>query len=396
MNNRFKRALSAFLAIVLLVGVAAVPAVADGNDEQTPQYNSHIEQVYNEGYQPLTTEEFLGFFDTVNNIFDTVLGVKVFPEEKMKVTIEGCLVDVFDDMKQNSVLDCTAIAQSLPSLATSSRKINELLRLDTEQVTKVLNEKVSELYSQGKVTQAHILSFIRAYLQIIEECVIYSQLEQGSETLHDIYLKIIYADGSEEIFRTGIVYDSETQLLYDDDGKGMFSIGFDLDTSTNTLYTTVDSWQRNFGFCLFYDIFCYCTDFFDYVTKRVKFEYEEKEWMIQIWKGRYLIAPGAEIGIYSRPVGSKGSYYNCASDDEMMVMGLELYRGDNLILKREPELHWWVTGFKIGPKAYIPYSLTVKGSIEFPSEEMAELFEKSAQKERIKVERDGCNILFVW
>ena len=130
MKSNLKRVISTFLATALFVGAAIVPAAADENEEQTVQYNSNIEQIYNEGYQPLTTEEFLGFFDTVNNIFDTVLGIKVFPEEKMKVTIEGCLVDVFDDMKQNSVLDCTAIAQSLPSLATSSRKINELLLLD--------------------------------------------------------------------------------------------------------------------------------------------------------------------------------------------------------------------------------------------------------------------------
>ena len=393
MKNNFKRFISVFLAIALFAGVAAVPAVADENDGQ---YNCYFEQVYNEGYQPLTTEEFLGFFDTVNNIFETVIGVTVFPEEKMKVTIEGCLVDVFDDMKQNSVLDCAAIANSLPSLAASSRKINELLRLDTEQVTKVLNEKISELNSQGKVTQGRILSFVRAYLQIIEECVIYSQPEQGSDTLHDIYFKIIYGDGSEEIFRTGIVYDAEAQLLYDDDGKGVLGLGFNLDTDTNTLYTTVDSWQRNFGFCLFYDIFCYCTNFMDYTTKRVKFNYDGKEWMIQIWKGRYFITAGAEIGIYSRPVGSKGSYYDCASDDEMLVMGLELYRGDNLILKREPELHWWVTGFKIGQKAYIPQSLTIHGYIEFPDEEMASLFEASAKKERIKVKRDASTVSFIW
>ena len=120
MKNNFKRFISVFLAIALFAGVAAVPAVADENDGQ---YNCYFEQVYNEGYQPLTTEEFLGFFDTVNNIFETVIGVTVFPEEKMKVTIEGCLVDVFEDMKQNSVLDCAAIANSLPSLASSSRKI---------------------------------------------------------------------------------------------------------------------------------------------------------------------------------------------------------------------------------------------------------------------------------
>lgn len=393
MKNNLKRLLSVFLAIVLFTSAAAVPAVADENDGQ---YNCYLEEVYNEGYQPLTTEQFLGFFDTVNNIFETVIGITVFPEEKMKVTIEGCLVDVFDDMKQNSVLDCAAIANSLPSLATSSRKINELLRLDTEQVAKVLDEKISELNSQGKATQARILSFVRAYLQIIEECVIYSQPEQGSDTLHDIYFKIIYGDGSEEIFRTGIVYDAQAQLLYDDDGKGVLGLGFNLDTETNTLYTVVDSWQRNFGFCLFYDIFCYCTDFMDYTTRRIKFNYDDKEWMIQVWKGRYFITAGAEIGVYSRPVGSKGSYYDCASDDEMMVMGLELYRGDNLILKREPELHWWVTGFKIGQKAYIPQSLTLYGYIEFPDEEMASLFEASAKKERIKVKRDASTVNFIW
>jgi hypothetical protein len=119
--------------------------------------------------------------------------------------------------------------------------------------------------------------------------------------------------------------------------------------------------------------------------------------MIQLWKGRYLIAPGGEIGIYNRDMGAPGTYYNCAGDEDMMLMSMELYHLDKLLFKMKPQRHWWLTGFKIHSKAYLPESLTMKGTIDFPTKEMADLFVKAASDTGvIQLVQNKAHVSFVW
>ena len=120
--------------------------------------------------------------------------------------------------------------------------------------------------------------------------------------------------------------------------------------------------------------------------------------MLQFWKGgRYLIVPGGEMGIYTREIGAPGTFYNCASDDEMMLMTMEIYHNDDLLLQRGPMKHWWLTGFKFGPKTYLPEHLTMKGTIEFHSQEMADLFVDAANATgEVETTQNGVNVAFVW
>ena len=54
------------------------------------------------------------------------------------------------------------------------------------------------------------------------------------------------------------------------------------------------AWQYNFGFGKIYDFVSpYLLLEYDYV--RVFFEYEGKDWMIQMWKGNYFISNGGEV-----------------------------------------------------------------------------------------------------
>ena len=51
---------------------------------------------------------------------------------------------------------------------------------------------------------------------------------------------------------------------------------------------------------------------------RICFNYEGKDWMIQIWKGQYGMTAGAEIGIYNKT--DKIMQYDCVSEDEFLEM----------------------------------------------------------------------------
>lgn len=137
------------------------------------------------------------------------------------------------------------------------------------------------------------------------------------------------------------------------DGHGLLYLGFDLDLNNMVFYSTINPWQRNFGFCELYDIAapligCH------YNTERFKFEYRGLDWMIQPWKGQYGITTGAEVGIYNKPKDRVSEFYDCVNDDDMIPMGFKLYKnrhdgnGWQLLFEREVQPHWWITGFKVG------------------------------------------------
>ena len=117
-----------------------------------------------------------------------------------------------------------------------------------------------------------------------------------------------------------------------------------------------------------------------------------------MWKGRYAIANGGELGIYTRPEEKEGSFYDCGADEDMLVMSVEVYHGDELLFKHGPMLHWWVTGFAINDTAYLPESLTLFATIEMRDEEMLEAASEAFETKKgiIDYEVEGLTISFVW
>ena len=119
-----------------------------------------------------------------------------------------------------------------------------------------------------------------------------------------------------------------------------------------------DAWQYNFGFGKIYDIASpYILLEYDYV--RVFFTYEDKDWMLQMWKGQYgLVFYGGEIGIYNRPHDDKGvnawTFFNCPAEEdwlnmEMCFMWDEYSNGEyKAVFKRPYGKYWWCTGFVVG------------------------------------------------
>lgn len=389
-----KRIISVALTLVMFFSVAVVPGHAGWMSELV-----HDQQDFDEGYTPMTSQQFITLCDDINDAIEVALGVRLIPEEKMKVSIDGFLVDVFADLKEgsNGVLDCALIAENFPSMTESANKVKTILQLDMAVVGPILSDKSNEFAQEGNMFASVLVGLLNAYLKTIDDVELYAKPYEGHEGSYVLNMKVNYADGTMDDFDTGMVYDSVNGTLDSKEGNGMFALGFVLDTNTNTLYTAINSWQRNFGFTVLYDMFVYMTDVFDYVTTRVHFTYDNREWMIQLWKGKYLIAPGGEIGIYTREIGSAGTYYNCASDEDMMNMSMKLYHKDDLLLELGPKRHWWLTGFKLAPKAYVPASLTLHGTIEFPDAEMANLFVENANEVGdIKATANGAVASFVW
>ena len=140
-----------------------------------------------------------------------------------------------------------------------------------------------------------------------------------------------------------IDYESVNLASYRYDGDGNFYYTDDK-----------DCWQKDFGFNEVYDNFAPLTVMY-YDTVRTTFVYDNKEWMIQMWKGQYgMVFVGGEVGVYTRPIGSSGSHYVCADKEDWLNMEMAFmwdeYSDGNYraVFNRDYEKYWWCTGFVVG------------------------------------------------
>lgn len=191
------------------------------------------------------------------------------------------------------------------------------------------------------------------------------------------------------------------------DGRDTGFFGFKYSMTDQVIYTAEDAWQRNFGFEETYDNVS-GAGAISYDTIRVKFNYNNKEWMMQYWKGQYgFVLIGAELGLYNRDPGSTNStYYNCVTDAEKLNMSVKVYRQDaddqnkyNLLFQRTPTTTWWLTGFTPGTLSAGSYvvnpnetaKLRAEYVINFQTAEQAQAFIGGLEK-TTTIEHNAPNI----
>ncbi len=180
-----------------------------------------------------------------------------------------------------------------------------------------------------------------------------------------------------------------------------------------------DAWQYNFGFGKIYDFASpYILLEYDYI--RIFFTYEDKDWMLQMWKGQYgLVFYGGEIGIYNRPYSEDGvgawTMFNCPAEEDWLKMEMTLWHEDtegnwNREFTRPYDYYWWCTGFKNGHlrQEEPADELRLTGRITFKDEEMTALVAsglaecglvESSTKDGIALDGfyvDGNDIHFSW
>lgn len=153
--------------------------------------------------------------------------------------------------------------------------------------------------------------------------------------------------------------------------------GYAYDAEQQIYYSTLEPWQRHFGFGEEYDVAAAYANM-RYVTFKADFKYDGLLWRLQWWKGQYGVLEGAEMGVYTKdPNDTTTTFYDCADNDHLMKMYFEYYRttkdynNDNMLFYREEQDHWWLTGFKVGYTAGANKSV-VKATIEAYDKEMAD------------------------
>lgn len=396
--KNIKRIIALILALVIGASVCFCGNVSAA--EEPKNLIEYKQMLDKEGYPALTTEQFMGAVKKINTAYRTLTGRGDIPQEHFNFVADEILTELCGYMAEETGLDLMMMLTRLPETNGFPEFVTETFDIDPAVIRNVFYQKRAEFDSRGQGFPALLMHFLGVYFGIIDECKAYcAPYDEWGDDWYEIHLCLTLRDGTTEDVGTGIMLNTVSGEVRSKEGNGVLATGYDFSASELLLYAQVNVWMRDFGFTFFYDWFCYTTPFFFYNTRRIKFDYAGKEWMIQVWKGNYLVSNGAEVGIYNRAPEKFGTYYDCAGDEDMLNMSMKLYHGDDLLFERPEQLHWWLTGFQLSDTLYPAETLTLDFAIEMKDEEMLNAFCEAIEKHYRKdmtYTVDGLTVNVIW
>lgn len=158
------------------------------------------------------------------------------------------------------------------------------------------------------------------------------------------------------------------KLLYIN--AALYPFGFEYDEEQDIVISRKNAWQKEFGYHDIYDINAPLLNIV-MDCEPILFNYNNKDYRIELWKGQYGIATGAEIGIYIK--NKDDNFYRGANRDEELEISFFLNK--NCLLLSRKEKSWWITGFEIGTYSK-PKDLKMNIEIKFPNLEIQQSFIK--------------------
>ena len=127
--------------------------------------------------------------------------------------------------------------------------------------------------------------------------------------------------------------------------------GYTYSLSQDIFSSRLDSWQRNFGYCALYDNAARRFGMiFDSLP--VYFDYHNKTWLMEFWKGQYGINTGAEAGVYyADHILDESEYatslFQSVTNPDMPVFSFRFFRNGTQVAELSKR-HWWLTSFLLG------------------------------------------------
>lgn len=152
--------------------------------------------------------------------------------------------------------------------------------------------------------------------------------------------------------------------------------GYCYDDRGDIISSRNDAWQRQMGYTALFDRAAASFHMvFDYLP--VYFDYQDRTWLIEFWKGQYGINTGAEIGVYYAdrllaPDELPTTLFQAVDDSDMLPMSFCLFQNQNALAKISKRT-WWLTAFCMG-RFSEPSKLHMNASLEFLDRDMAHCF----------------------
>ena len=150
--------------------------------------------------------------------------------------------------------------------------------------------------------------------------------------------------------------------------------GYAYEPAQDIFATRQDAPQKQFGYTAFYD---HSAAFFHmvYDYERIYFDYNNRTWLIEIWKGQYGISSGCELGVYYAdeivpPEKYASTHFHAAGEADSLLVTLVLHQKRASETETYEKLgqirerHWWPAIFKMG-RFSKPSNLLVQVSIRF-------------------------------
>lgn len=398
--KNFKKIIAVILSLII-TATAALPAVAISTEQaEISGISDYKQMLWEEGFPVFSTEKFMKIANIFNSIIRLFTWQWIFPENHFNVTIDDFVTNACDYVFENCCLDIVTLLTNIPDINGFAEITTKVFNIDTVEFRNQMYAKRDEYWDQGNTFLSSACDLLGAYMSVIELCEVYAEPTANNPVVYEVRIRLTYRDGGSDIINPGIFINTETGECTNRNNSGLVKTGFNFSLADMMVYATIDCWMRDFGFCVFYDIAANSMPLlWNYETRRFKFDYNGLEWMIQIWKGNYLITNGGEVGLYNRKPGSFGTFYNTATDDQLLEMSMQVYHGDDLIVEQKPQKHWWVNGFNMSDRMYLPESLTLKFSIVMPDEEMLNAFCEAIDnhyKHDVTYSVDGLTINVAW
>lgn len=163
-------------------------------------------------------------------------------------------------------------------------------------------------------------------------------------------------------------------------GKNPF---VEYDENGNPIPIGATDFRRSLGYCELYDNMApYAAMDFD--TVRIKFRYNNLDWMVQMWKGQYGPSIGCEIGVYHKPTTRAIEFYDCATNENALFMEASLYRKGKFVFRMPDTLYWWAAAFEPGMLDNVSdrSELNVVARVTLKDQEMCAAFANALQKQK--------------
>ena len=398
-----KKILALWMALVMLVGAFALPVgAAEHRDlpEGTPRITFDTPAEHETAADGTAMPDYLApikFIRNIKKFLYDITGLKMFKVETFNFTVDDNIQAINDRLYDQSGINFEDAYLNLIQTNQYSEAINRIFRIDTVALQSRMNAEAARLMEEGHPVRSVITRFTSVWMGVIDS--VYARLEpvEGRPELLRMMCEIVYKDGRTDALRSDIYYNVETNTFVNLEGDAAL-LGYLLDVEEGYLFTGRNIWQRDFGFSPIYDFISYVTPYFmQYTTRRIKFNYGDQEWMIQLWKGRYFITNGGEVGIYTRPVGSVGSFYKCASDEDALDMKLDITRGDLDILHMPKQHNWWVSGYSFDNTTYPAESFHYVAAITMKDEAMLKAFTAAVDGiSDVSYTVNGLEVTLVW
>lgn len=164
--------------------------------------------------------------------------------------------------------------------------------------------------------------------------------------------------------------------------------GFCYVPEQDILSSRLDAWQRDYGYTSLYDTTAvHFHMVFDKLP--VYFNYQNKTWLLELWKGQYGIATGCEIGLYyADHILSLQEYstasFTSVSNSDMIGLSFMLCK-DEIPIAKLHKKHWWLTAFHPGLFSH-PSQLSALVTLTFPNPEMANAYADGLLATNIKIQ----------